>query len=135
MKAALARAQAFATAWGLDVPILMSPMAGTNPVALAAAVADGGGMGALGALLLERAGIEAWVTDYRRLTTRPLQINLWVPDPPPQRDAVHESQVRDFLARFGPQVGAEAADARPPDFQAQCDAAIGPRRQCARPQV
>lgn len=52
MKLCLSRAQEFAQHPGLSTPILMAPMAGASPVGLAAAVAQGGGMGALGALLL-----------------------------------------------------------------------------------
>ena len=46
---ARARAAEFCTRFGLRAPILMAPMAGSCPPALAAAVANGGGMGAMGA--------------------------------------------------------------------------------------
>src|SRR5207237_817817 len=58
------------------------------------------------------------------------QINLWVPDPPPLRDAEAERRVRDFLGQWGPRVPAEAGDAMPLDFAAQCDALLA-----AAPQV
>jgi nitronate monooxygenase len=50
-------------------------------------------------------------------------VNLWIPDPPPRRDADAEARVRAFLARWGPPVDA-AADAALPDFEAQCDTLI-----------
>ena len=124
---ALARAHAFAQRFGLELPILMAPMAGANPVALAAAVADGGGMGALGALLHEPAAIAAWVAEYRARTSRALQINLWVPDPAPRRDADAEAAIRGFLGRWGPAVEAAAGDARPHAFEAQCEAVLAAR--------
>lgn len=128
MSAALKRAQAFAARFGLRLPVLMAPMAGASPVGLATAVADAGGMGALGALLMEPPAIADWVAAYRRgAADRPLQLNLWVPDPPPRRDAAHEAALRDFLARHGPPVPDAAADARPPDFGAQCDALLAAR--------
>jgi nitronate monooxygenase len=127
MNAALQRAEAFAQRWGFSKPVLMAPMAGANPVALAAAVANAGGMGALGALLLEPAALIDWVAQYRAATRGPLQVNLWIPDPPPRRDTEHEAALRSFLARFGPPVPPEAGDARPPDFAAQCEALLQAR--------
>ena len=53
------RAEAFCARFGLRAPILMAPMAGACPPALAAAAANGGGMGARGALLNDPASIAA----------------------------------------------------------------------------
>ncbi len=123
----LQRAGSFAQRFGLRLPMLMAPMAGASPVALAAAVANAGGLGALGALLHEPATITAWASDFRRQTDGPLQVNLWLPDPLPVRDARQEAALRQFLAGFGPQVPASAGDARPPDFDAQCAAVLAAR--------
>lgn len=123
----LARSAAFSRRYGLRLPVLMAPMAGASPVALAVAVGQAGGMGALGALLLEPAAITAWVDDCRGRVDAPLQLNLWVPDPPPLRDARHEAALRAFLAGFGPQVPPDAGNARPPDFDAQCAAVLAAR--------
>jgi nitronate monooxygenase len=54
------RAEAFCRRFGLRVPILQAPMAGACPVGLAAAVANAGGMGGLGALTTAPNGIAAW---------------------------------------------------------------------------
>lgn len=124
---AIERAQQFAATYGLRLPLLLAPMAGACPVPLSLAVARAGGMGALGALLHDPAGISAWVTDYRTAGGGALQINLWIPDPPPARDAAHEAAVRAFLGRFGPEVPVAAGDARPPDFAAQCEALLSAR--------
>jgi nitronate monooxygenase len=124
---ALGRAQAFAARFGLQTPVLMAPMAGASPVQLALAVAQAGGMGALGALLMDPVAIEAWVTRFRAEGGGPLQINLWVPDPPPRRDAAHEAALRDFLARHGPPVLPLAGEAPLQDFHAQCQALLAAR--------
>jgi nitronate monooxygenase len=121
---ARARAEKFCWVYGLEVPILLAPMAGACPVALSVAVADAGAMGAMGALLTPPEGIAAWSDSFRRLSNGSFQLNLWVPDPPPARDAKAEQKVRRFLAQWGPEVAPEAGDARPPDFTAQCAALL-----------
>ena len=124
MKSTLQRAGAFCQRFGLRVPILLAPMAGASAPSLSIAVANAGGLGACGALLMKPEEIVAWAEDVRRETSGPFQINLWVPDPPPKRDAVHEARVRAFLAAWGPPVAAEAGDAVPLDFSAQCEALL-----------
>ena len=99
-------------------------MAGACPVALSVAVANAGAMGAMGALLTPPDGIKAWSDSFRRGSQGSFQFNLWVPDPPPARDAEAEQKVRRFLALWGPEVAPEAGDARPPDFAAQSAALL-----------
>jgi nitronate monooxygenase len=115
------RAAAFCAKYGLRVPILLAPMAGACPASLSVAVADAGGMGAMGALMTPPAGIRAWVEEFRSGSGGPFQLNVWVPDPKPRRDAEAEARVRAFLARWGPEVPASAGDAVPPAFQEQCE--------------
>lgn len=124
MKAARRRAEAFSARFGLRLPVLMAPMAGVPAVPLATAVAQEGGMAALGALLMDAAAIADWVARYRATTAGPLQINLWIPDPPPLRQAAHETRVAEFLSGFGPAVSPEAGNAQLQDFEAQCDALL-----------
>ncbi|TMJ62801.1 MAG: nitronate monooxygenase [Alphaproteobacteria bacterium] len=118
------RAEAFCRRFGLRVPILQAPMAGACPVGLAAAVANGGGMGGLGALTTSPDGIAGWASQFRGQSNGSFQINLWVPDPEPVREPEHEQQVRDFLGQWGPPVAAELGDAKPLDFDAQCAALL-----------
>ena len=118
------RAEDFCRRFGLRVPILQAPMAGACPAGLAAAVGNAGGMGGLGALMTASDGIAAWAEQFRGQSNGTFQINLWIPDPPPRRDAEHERRVREFLGQWGPPVTAEAGDAAPLDFDAQCSALI-----------
>lgn len=120
----LTRARAFCDRFGLRLPILMAPMAGACPPSLAIAIANAGGMGACGALLMQPEAIAAWVGTFRASSNGALQLNLWIPDPPPLRDAEAEARVRDFLARFGPEVAKDAGDATPPDAAAQREALL-----------
>lgn len=117
------RAAAFCERFGLRVPILLAPMAGSTPAPLAQAVANAGGMGALGALNTAPEGITDWARAFRAGSNGSFQINLWIPDPPPVRDAAREEAMAAYLAGHG------ARPAIPdgpflPDFAAQCRAMI-----------
>lgn len=126
---ALARAEAFAASFNLRVPILLGPMAGACPPSLSIAVANAGGLGSCGALLMSPAAIKAWAAEVRAGSNGAFALNLWIPDPPPQRDAGVEAAVRSFLGEWGPEVARGAGDATPPDFAAQCEAML----DCAPP--
>ena len=118
------RTAAFCDRFDLRVPILLAPMAGASAPALSISVANAGGLGACGALLMARPEIVAWANEVRAASNGRFQINLWIPDPAPVRNADHEAQVREFLATWGPTVAPNAGDATPPDFGAQCDALL-----------
>jgi nitronate monooxygenase len=129
-RAILTRVEGFCQAFDLGAPIVLAPMAGACPPSLSIAVANAGGLGACGALLMPPAAIQAWVDEVRAHSEGPFQLNLWIPDPPPVRDARAELAVRGFLGGWGPAVAAEAGDAPPQDFEAQCEAMLA-----ARPRV
>ena len=127
MTSIAARTAAVTRRFGMRLPILMAPMAGACPPALAAAVANAGGMGACGALQMEPDGIADWAAQVRTATHGAFQMNLRIPDPPPRRDPAHEAALRGFLATWGPPVTETAGDAVPPNFEAQCDALLTAR--------
>jgi nitronate monooxygenase len=118
------RANAFCQRFGIRVPILLAPMAGASAPALSIAVAEAGGMGAAGVLMMTPAEILEWARTVRAATSGPFQLNTWIPDPPPRRDAQHERALRAFLAKWGPEVPAEAGEVGLPDFAAQCEAML-----------
>jgi nitronate monooxygenase len=115
-----ARADLFCAKYGLKLPILLAPMAGACPASLSIALANAGSMGALGALMSEPDAIRGWVQEFRSNSSGPFQVNTWIPDPAPSRDAAAEARIRAFLAAWGPTVPATAGDTVPPDFRAQC---------------
>ena len=122
---ALARAEAFCRAYALEMPIIMAPMAGACPPALAAAVARAGGMGAGGMTGQSPDEIAHWAETVRAASNGPFMMNLWAPDPPPQRDRKHEAKVRRFLGEWGPEPAEDVAD-QPArlDFETQCEAVL-----------
>src|SRR5512146_2320375 len=123
-KQSLQRARDFADRLGIRLPILLAPMAGACPASLSIAVANAGGLGACGALLMQPDEIRAWADEFRQGSQGHFQINLWIPDAPPKRDSDQERRQREFLARWGPPVAADAGDAPLPDFEAQCRAML-----------
>jgi len=106
----------------MQTPIMLAPMAGASPVSLSTAVANAGGMGAMGALLTPPAGIGEWVAEFRASSQGPFQLNTWIPDPAPVRDADAEARLRAFLAQWGPDVPASAGDVTRPGIDEQCEA-------------
>jgi nitronate monooxygenase len=118
------RINKFCQRFGLKTPILLAPMAGASAPALSIAVMKAGGLGACGALLMTPREIGEWASRVAAGSGGPFQLNLWVPDPAPERDADHEARVRDLLALWGPPVEPSAGDAQPPDFEAQCQALL-----------
>jgi nitronate monooxygenase len=128
MSKTLQRADAFCAQFGLQIPILLAPMAGASASSLSIAVAIAGGLGSCGVLLMQPDEITAWVKEVRANSNGAFQLNNWIPDPPPTRDPTHETRLREFLAVWGPLVPPEAGDAVPPNFAAQCEAmlAAGP---------
>lgn len=120
----LERSAAFCRGFGLELPILLAPMAGACPVGLSAAVSGAGGMGACGALLMRPEEIAAWAGAHRAASNGAFQINLWIPEDAPERDHEAEAEMRAFLSGWGPEVAPDAGDAELMDFDAQCAAIL-----------
>jgi nitronate monooxygenase len=124
MNDSLSRAAAFCDRFGLHLPILLAPMAGSCPPSTSIAVMRAGGFGACAALLMQPKEIEDWAREVRANADGPFQINLWIPDPPPVRDGSHEARVREFLSRWGPPVPEGAGNITLQNFDEQCEALL-----------
>src|SRR6478609_8707191 len=121
---ALARVDTFCETYNLRIPILMAPMGSVSPTSLAIAVANAGGLGGCGAVVMQPDAIRAWASDMRAGSNGGFQLNLWIPDPAPKRNLAAEDAVRDFLRNWGPEVAREAGNFTLPDFAAQCEAVL-----------
>ena len=73
----------FCKSLGIRHPILLAPMAEACPPSLSIAVANAGGMGACGALLLTPTKIAEWAAEVRAGGNGAFQMNLWIPGKPP----------------------------------------------------
>jgi nitronate monooxygenase len=124
MRLAKDRVDAFCARFSLRAPLLLAPMSGASAPSLSIAVANAGGLGACGALLMQPEEIVAWANEVRSGSNGAFQINLWIPEPAPKRDPEHEARVREFLSSWGPPVPPQAGDTTLPDFAAQCEALL-----------
>ena len=89
---------------GMRVPIIQAPMAGVTTPALAAAVANAGGLGSLGVAAQNAAQAQADIRQVRAQTAARFNVNVFC-HRPPRRDAAKERAWLDALApdfaRFG----------------------------------
>ncbi len=126
-QAMIDQSRRFAQTQQLRVPILLAPMAGACPVALSVAVANAGGMGACGALLMSPAQIRQWAADFRGGSTGSFQLNNWIPDPVAASDADNDDRLRAFLAPWEAEMGAlepVVGSQTRLDFEEQCHAML-----------
>jgi nitronate monooxygenase len=96
-------ANALLQRFGIEQPILLSPMAGSGGTPeLAAAISGAGGLGAWGGAYATPQDIAATIRRMRQLTERPFNINLFAGgyaaghdiDPQPMLDVVAEAHAR-----------------------------------------
>ena len=129
----LARAKSFCEDYGLRFPILLAPMAGAFPPSLSVAVANAGGLGACGSLLMQPDSIEAWAADFRAGSNGGFQLNLWIPDPAPTRDELAEQAVRTFLGDWGQRFRLMPPTSPRPTSTRNAKQCLGPARLSYRP--
>ena len=120
----LGRVESFCENLEIKLPILLAPMAGACPPELSISVANAGGLGAGGVLLMSPEQITEWGSKFRASSDGPFQLNNWIPDPEPVRDLIKEKKIRDFVERFNSEETPPNIDFSTPDFSAQCDAML-----------
>ncbi|CAE6755486.1 NAD(P)H-dependent flavin oxidoreductase [Paraburkholderia aspalathi] len=82
---------------GIEVPIILAPMAGVSTPALAAAVSNAGGLGSLGVGAMNSEGARKVIRETRALTARPFNINVFCHDPA-TADRMVEQRWLDWLS-------------------------------------
>lgn len=88
----------------LELPILQAPMAGVQGSALAVAVSNAGGLGALPCAMLSPDKMRAELAAIRAATSRPYNVNFFC-HTPPVPDAAREAAWRARLAPYYQELG------------------------------
>ena len=92
--------------FGIEMPVIQAPMAGSQGSRLAIAVSEAGGLGSVPCALLGPEQIRAELTAVKAATGRPYNVNFFVhrePAPEPER----ESEWRKILAPYYVELGIE----------------------------
>lgn len=98
---------------GIDVPVLLAPMAGSGGVALAAAVAQAGGLGSLPGAMVGVGQLGAHVEELRRAVDAPVNVNFFCHAPPQVSEGERHTWTA-LLARYDAVLGIDRAGAAPP---------------------
>src|SRR4051812_25240633 len=90
--------------FGLELPIVQAPMAGSQGSALAVAVSNAGGLGSLPGAMLGPEALRAEMTTLAALTDRPYNVNFFChtpPSPDTARAAAWHALLGPYYAEFG----------------------------------
>ena len=91
--------------FGIEHPILLAPMAGAMDVALAAAVANAGGLGSLPAAMLDAAKLREQVVAFRAAAPgKPINLNFFAHTPPVPNNAREHAwreALKPYYVEFG----------------------------------
>ncbi len=91
--------QALLRLLSIEHPIVQAPMAGVSTAAMAAAVAEAGGLGSLGDGATDAAGARAMIAAFRARSSRSLNVNVFC-HAPARADAEKEAA---WIARLEPE--------------------------------
>jgi len=89
---------------GIDLPVLLAPMAGAGGSELAIAVAEAGGLGSLPCAMLSPEQIRGELGVIRQRMSKPLNLNFFChtpPQPDPEREAGWRRRLEPYYAEFG----------------------------------
>lgn len=92
--------------FGIELPIIQAPMAGSQGSALAIAVSSAGGLGSLPAAMLTPDALRAEVAAVRAATDRPFNVNFFC-HAAPTVDAAREEAWRALLAPYYEEFGVD----------------------------
>jgi len=122
------------TLFGIDLPILQAPMAGAQGSAMAVAVSEAGGLGALPGALLGAEAMRTELALIRQRTAKPINLNFFC-HKPPVPDAAREAAWRARLAPYYGELGIDPAAPIPASNRAPFDEAFCAVVEEFRPEV
>lgn len=109
--------------FGIELPILQAPMAGSSDAALAIAVSAAGGLGALPCAMFTPEQFRTQMGIIRQQTARPVNVNFFC-HRPPQPDAAREAAWRRRLGAYYAEFGIDPATVPTGPGRAPFDAAF-----------
>ena len=92
--------------FGIELPILQAPMAGATGSAMAIAVSNAGGLGALPCAMLSAAQIRQELEAFRQASSGPLNVNFFCHTPPAD-DPARIERWKQALKPYYDEVGAD----------------------------
>jgi nitronate monooxygenase len=100
------------TLFGVEVPIVQAPMAGSSGVELAVAVSEAGGLGSVPCALLTPDQVREQIALVRARTDRPVNVNFFAHSPPSD-DLARNDAWRQRLAPYYDELEVEGVGPRP----------------------
>lgn len=120
--------------FGVDLPILQAPMAGSSGSAMAIAVANAGGLASLPCASLSLEQIREEVALIRQNSHAPLNLNFFCHQPP-AADPVREARWKNTLKDYYTELGADFDAPTPVSARAPFDSAICSLVEELKPEV
>ncbi|OLS62595.1 NAD(P)H-dependent flavin oxidoreductase [Pseudomonas putida] len=106
--------------FGIDLPILQAPMAGATGSAMAIAVSQAGGLGALPCAMLGAEQIRQELETFRQASNGPLNVNFFCHTPPAD-DPARIARWKEALRPYYEEVGADYEAPTPVSSRAPFD--------------
>ena len=120
--------------FGIELPIVLAPMAGAMDTGLAIAVAQAGGLGSLPVALLDEARMRAQIAAFRDATDGPVNLNFFA-HTPPQLNNAREASWRERLKPYYAELGIDPAAPVPSSDRRPFDAALCAAVEELKPEV
>jgi nitronate monooxygenase len=112
--------------FGIELPVIQAPMAGSQGSELAVAVSNAGGLGSLPCAMLSVESMQSELKAIRSGTAKPFNVNFFChtpPEPNAKREAAWRELLAPYYREYGIAVGeAAAAPSRAPFSAAAADA-------------
>lgn len=110
---------------GIELPIVLAPMAGPGTAELAIAVSEAGGLGSLPCAMSSAEQVRKDLGVIRQRTAKPFNVNFFChtpPPPQPEREAAWKARMSGYYAELGVDpVGGPAGPQRRPFDDAMCE--------------
>jgi len=109
--------------FGIELPIIQAPMAGSVGSEMAIAVSEAGGLGSLPCAMLSPEQMRAEIGIIRQRTGRPINLNFFCHQPP-KADAAREAAWRRRLERYYAELGLDPREPAPTASRAPFDSTV-----------